>query len=198
MPEQLRKQVLGGLPRIWLLGCAVSLATVPVLGAESVPESVRACAAITDSLQRLVCYDREVAKYPASVANAAEKSAPAAQQNGTAQVTAPRPESNAAPGASAAVAPAPATTAPAPTTTAPAAAATAPSDGPVSAHIVSIEHHPNQLVLHLDNGQVWEEVQSVWGDLSLRAGDVVTIDRHFGSFWLNGAHVSSMKVERKN
>jgi hypothetical protein len=184
MPEQLRKQVLGGLPRIWLLGCAVSLATVPVLGAESLPESVRACAAITDSLQRLVCYDREVARFPAPVANAAQKSAPAAQQSGTAQATAPRPESNAAPGASAAVAPAP--------------AATAPSDGPVSARIVSIDRHPNEMVLHLDNGQVWQEIQSVWGDLSLHVGDVVTIDRHFGSYWLNGPHVSSMKVQRKS
>jgi len=190
MPEPLRKQIVGGLPRIWLLGCAVSLATVPVLAAESVPESVRACATITDSLQRLVCYDREVAKYPASVANAAQKSAPAAQQNGTAQTTAPRPESNAAP-----VAPAPATASAAAASTAPAAP---PADGPISAHIVTIEHHPNQLVLHLDNGQVWEEVQAVWGDLSLHVGDVVTIDRHFGSFWLNGAHVSSMKVQRKN
>ena len=190
MPEQLRKQVVGGLPRIWLLGCAFSLAAAPVLAAESVPESVHACAAITDSLQRLVCYDREVAKYPAFVASAAEKAAPAAQQNGTAQATAPRPESNAAP-----VAPAPATALAAAATT---AAATPPADGPISARIVTIEHHPNQLVLHLDNGQVWEEMQSVWGDLSLRAGDVVTIDRHFGSFWLNGAHVSSMKVQRKN
>jgi hypothetical protein len=195
MPEQLRKQVLGGLPRIWLLGCAVSLATVPVLGAESLPESVRACAAITDSLQRLVCYDREVARFPAPVANAAQKSAPAAQQSGTAQATAPRPESNAAPGASAAVAPAPAATAPA--AAAPATAA-APSDGPVSARIVSIDRHPNEMVLHLDNGQVWQEIQSVWGDLSLHVGDVVTIDRHFGSYWLNGPHVSSMKVQRKS
>jgi hypothetical protein len=54
------------------------------------------------------------------------------------------------------------------------------------------------LILHLDNGQVWQEVQSVSGDLSLKEGDAVTIDRHFGSFWLSGPHVSSMKVRQKS
>jgi hypothetical protein len=53
---------------VWVLGCVVSLTALPVLGAESLPASVRACAAIADSLQRLVCYDREVAKFPAPVA----------------------------------------------------------------------------------------------------------------------------------
>jgi len=54
------------------------------------------------------------------------------------------------------------------------------------------------MILHLDNGQVWQEVQSVSGDLSLKEGDSVTIDRHFGSYWLTGPHVSSMKVRQKS
>jgi hypothetical protein len=68
----------------------------------------------------------------------------------------------------------------------------------VIAHVVSIERVPNEMILHLDNGQVWQEVQSVPGDLSLREGDAVKIDRHFGSYWLSGPHVSSMKVRQKS
>jgi hypothetical protein len=62
--------------------------------------------------------------------------------------------------------------------------------------VVTIDHQPNELVLHLDNGQVWQEVQSVSGDLSLREGDTVKIERHLGSYWLRGPHVSSMKVRQ--
>jgi len=64
--------------------------------------------------------------------------------------------------------------------------------------VVSIERVPNEMVLHLDNGQVWQELQSVSGDLSLREGDTVKIDKHFGSYWLSGPHVSSMKVRQKS
>ena len=229
MPERVRKQVLGRLPRGWVLGCVASCAALPVMGAESLPASVKACSTITDSLQRLVCYDREVAKFPVSVAKATEKPAPVAQQaaSGEAggQVVASGGTAGTGTAAGSGVAagggPAGSSSAPGVVSSggsqAAAAAATdsqaglsgpdstakpnspsaAASDAPISAHIASIEHHPNQLVLHLDNGQVWEEVQSVWGDLSLHVGDVVKIDRHFGSYWLNGPHVSSMKVQRK-
>jgi hypothetical protein len=52
------------------------------------------------------------------------------------------------------------------------------------------------MVLHLDNGQVWQEVQGVSGDLSLREGDTVKIEKHLGAYWLSGPHVSSMKVRQ--
>jgi len=185
MPERLRKQVLGGLPRGWLLGCMASLAVVPALAAESLPASVRACAALTDSLQRLVCYDREVAKFPAPTAKA-EKSAPAAQQAQSGHDAAPAGQlavGGGSPGAGAAAASG--------------GSAIASGDDHVAAHIVSIDRQANEMILHLDNGQVWQEVQSVSGDLSLREGDAVKIDRHLGSFWLTGPHVSSMKVQRK-
>lgn len=226
--------VFGRLRRGWLLGCVASLAALPVVGAESLPASVRACSAITDSLQRLVCYDREVAKFPAPAAKAAEKSAPGGQQaagsqsavggaaavatNGGAQAAGAAADrgtvsASSAPGATSA----PATTSSgsghsaaattgaqaAPTSAASTAksnstsVAMASGDDHVTAHIVSIDHHPNEMILHLDNGQVWQEVQSVSGDLSLREGDAIKIDRHFGSFWLSGPHVSSMKVQRK-
>jgi hypothetical protein len=191
MPERLRKQVLGGLLRGWLLGCMASLAVVPALAAESLPASVRACAALTDSLQRLVCYDREVAKFPAPAAKA-EKSAPGAQQTVGVQGAASGQVASATPGAPGA------TNSPAPAANSDSnSVAVASGDEHVTAHIVSIDRQANEMILHLDNGQVWQEVQSVSGDLSLREGDAVKIDRHFGSFWLTGPHVSSMKVQRK-
>lgn len=63
--------------------------------------------------------------------------------------------------------------------------------------MVSIDRAPNEMVLHLDNGDVWEEVQSVAGDLSLKAGDNITIDKRLGSYWLTGPHVSGMKVRQR-
>jgi hypothetical protein len=60
-----------------LLGWAVSLSlwSLPAR-ADSLPASVRACAAESDSLRRLVCYDREVARY--SDTSAPTAAAPAA------------------------------------------------------------------------------------------------------------------------
>jgi hypothetical protein len=158
MPELLRKQVSARATRVRLLAWTISLAALPALAAvESLPASVRACAAETDSLRRLMCYDREVARFPAPVANAA----PAPQAT-------PTPPN------------------------------LPPTQAAVTARVVSIERVPNEMVLHLDNGQVWQELQSVSGDLSLREGDTVKIDKHFGSYWLSGPHVSSMKVRQKS
>jgi len=63
--------------------------------------------------------------------------------------------------------------------------------------VVGIDRSADTMVLHLDNGQAWEQTQAVAGDLSLKVGDSVTIDKHFGSYWLNGPHVSGMKVRQK-
>jgi len=63
--------------------------------------------------------------------------------------------------------------------------------------VVGIDRSPDDMVLHLDNGQAWEQMQAVTGDLSLKVGDTVTIDKHLGSYWLNGPHVSGMKVRQK-
>jgi hypothetical protein len=178
------------------------LAVLPAIGhaADSLPAGVRACAAITDVLQRLSCYDREVARYPAPQAGSAPTGAPAASaspmpapQAAAKVVTPPAASSSNTAGSSA-----PPATAGANTTAPAAGAAAADSSKHFVAHVVSIEHLPNEMILHLDNGQVWQEVQSVSGDLSLREGDAVTIDRHFGSSWLSGPHVSSMKVRQKS
>jgi hypothetical protein len=69
--------------------------------------------------------------------------------------------------------------------------------GHFSAHVVDIERTANEMILHLDNGQTWQEVQGTSGDLSLKAGDTIKIDKHLGSYWLSGPHVSGMKVRQK-
>ena len=197
MPEQLRKQVLGRSARVGLLAWAVSAVALPALvRADPLPASVRACAAVTDVLQRLACYDREVARYPAPAAKSSAPAQPAAPTSQSAPVT----QNSPAPQAAAEVSAPPATSdANAAKSSAPltASGATATAQQ-VVAHVVSIERVPNEMILHLDNGQVWQEVQSVPGDLSLREGDAVKIDKHFGSYWLSGPHVSSMKVRQKS
>jgi hypothetical protein len=54
------------------------------------------------------------------------------------------------------------------------------------------------MVLHLDNGQVWQQLQQVPGDLTLQVGDTVKIDKRLGSYWLTGPHVSGMKVRQRS
>ena len=196
MPELMRRRVLGlaatdwSRPWIrspWWLACVASLTALPALvhAADPLPASVRACAAIPDVLQRLSCYDREVARYPAPQAkSSAATGAPAA----TSPMVASSPQA-----AAKVVTPPAASGADATADT-----AAADSTKHFVAHLVSIERLPNEMILHLDNGQVWQEVQSVSGDLSLKEGDAVTIDRQFGSYWLTGPHVSSMKVRQKS
>lgn len=53
------------------------------------------------------------------------------------------------------------------------------------------------MVLHLDNGQVWQQIGRASGDLSLRVGDSVTIEKHLGSYWLSSRYVSNMQVRMK-
>jgi hypothetical protein len=200
MRELLRKQVLARSPRTWLLAWAISLATLPALArAESLPASVRACAIETDADRRLACYDREVARFPAPASKSTAKAAASPQpastpQAGSAAQAAPTPPPVPAPQAVVK----PAAAASSSDTGAPVAGNTPPSDPQhLTARVVSIERLPNEMILHLDNGQVWQEVQGVSGDLSLREGDTVKIDKHFGSYWLSGPHVASMKVRQK-
>ena len=193
----------GRLPRGWLLGCVVSLVGWPVLATELLPPSVRACSTITDRDERLACYDREVASFPAPAAKAAVKAAPVAQQAAGSHAAAAQEAANQAAAVQAGVATAqtglPGTNSAVANTKPDATpAAAAPDDTHILAHIVSIDRFPNEMILHLDNGQVWQQIQAVSGDLSLREGDGIKIDRHWGSYWLSGPHVSSMKVVRKS
>ena len=208
MARSLRAHVLG-------LALFVPVAMHPAFShADTLPASVRACAAETDSLKRLVCYDREVARYMepkptsqaapkrgAAAASTAVGSTSAAASTAPADAAAIAPSAPEAPAAPTGLAGTTASTAALPT--APATSGTsksgsaAPNRSHISAHVVSIDRAPNEMVLHLDNGQSWEQLQATSGDLSLQVGDTVKIDKHLGSWWLSGPHVSGMKVRQK-
>lgn len=72
------------------------------------------------------------------------------------------------------------------------------SSPPVTAQIASMERSPNAMVLHLDNGQVWQQIGRASGDLTLEVGDSVTIEKHLGSYWLSANHVSDMQVRLRS
>ena len=189
-----------------LLGWTLALATFATAAwaGETLPPSVRACSTLTDRDDRLACFDREVASFPDPNAPSQAAKAP---RSGAAPPEQHFPPATAA--SAAAPASAPTSTAPpaaSASTSASATAATPPTPakrvkadpaGRIAARVVSIDRSADTLVLHLDNGEAWEQMQAVSGDLSLKVGDNVTIDKHFGSFWLNGPHVSGMKVRQK-
>jgi len=191
MLESSAKRILAQSLQAGLLG--LSAITLPTLtwAAESLPESVRACTAETDRDQRLACFDREVARFPDPKVVQAAQSQPAAAPAPAARQAA-APSTNGAPAGTSAETPA--MTAEAPTASKAHSAAQKP--GHIVARLVSIDHVPNEMVLHLDNDQIWRQVQPVAGDLSLKVGDSVTIDKRLGSYWLTGPHVSGMKVRQ--
>jgi hypothetical protein len=53
------------------------------------------------------------------------------------------------------------------------------------------------MVVHLENGQTWEQAGPSSGGLELRQGDVVAIDRALGSWWFSGRQGDAIKVRRK-
>ena len=67
----------------------------------------------------------------------------------------------------------------------------------LTAHIIRLERSPDSMVLHLDNGQVWQQIGPASGDLSLREGDEVRIEKHLGGYWLSSRYVSDMQVRLK-
>ncbi len=166
-----------------LLACALSLTALPHVGnAESLPASVAACYSENDIHKRLSCYDREVGRF-----------------------VRPQPAVAAAGGVAAGVAISDVAPKPAPS------AHSVPGDEPketkndvaatdarhIAARVVSIEDHPDEIVLHLDNGQVWQQVQPAPADPYLRPGDAITIDKSMGSYWLSGRLGVAVKVQRR-
>jgi len=175
-------QTVKATGRIALVSSLAAWVFTPAVWAQTIPASVRACTLETDSLKRLVCFDKEVARYMGQ---------PPATQGAAPSPPAPPNRSTDPPAVAAA--PAPALPASAP----PAPAAPAP-DKPrhIAAHILSIEPFPDAMVVHLDNNQVWEQIQEAPADVNLHTGDPVTIDREMGSYWLSGKG-AAMKVRQK-
>jgi len=187
-----------------------ALASVPLLGsipaasfAQTVPSALRTCAAETDAGQRLDCYDREMARL------LAPRKQPKAGVNKLDQppsVT-PTQASSSRPTQASSLTPAQVpSSAPAQTPS----SASAPHrsslwkifSGGGAAHLTAriarLERWPDAMVLHLDNGQVWQQIGRASGDLSLQAGDSVTIEKHLGSYWLSSSHVSDMQVRLRS
>jgi len=175
----------------WLLMLgAVWAASAPA--ADSFAVGVLSCAAETDRDRRLDCYDRAVANYTAGLTSS-KRDIPAGP--------APTVAAGAASGA---------TVAPAASQASASSGASAPLGGSVaagtttagtstarhvSARIVSIDHFPDYVVLHLDNQQTWKQVSDSPGGLVLRTGDPVTVDKQMGSYWLSGPKGEAVQVK---
>ena len=171
------------------------LAPTLCLRAQGLPASVAACAEETDVLKRLSCFDREVARYrPQPRAALGPSGAP------------PQAPAIAPPAAPPAAAPAAAQAAAAPaavTAVAPVGAVASPPGKSVDpaasgARITAIDTYPDGVVLHLDNGQVWQEDEDTPVDLGLRVGDTVTLERVVGAYWVTGRHGATAKVRLKS
>jgi hypothetical protein len=200
MPELLPNGLSRQLRLLAMLSAsALSLYALPVPSfaqTQTVPAGLRACTAESDPSRRLACYDREMARL--SPARRPTESAPAP----------PLPDRTADP--MRAAAPAPNTLNPAPAAPAVASEGPAPTTATrlkrifassgswqMTARVARLDRSPDAMVLHLDNGQVWQQVGRASGDLSLQAGDSVTIEKHLGSYWLSSRYVSNMKVRQE-
>jgi hypothetical protein len=180
----------------------VMVAALPRTGlaAETLPASVRACRAEPDSLKRLICFDKETARYDAAAAgsDAPHESVPSPGSSAPAPSSIPAPVSQ-SPSSAARVGSA-AVSAPASVPDQDASAdepKPPPKPKHFQANIVGIEDKADEVVVHLDNGQVWEQEQPATADLNLQRGETVTIDRELGSYWLSGRNGAVMKVHLK-
>ncbi|MGP8229051.1 MAG: hypothetical protein ACLQUM_06805 [Steroidobacteraceae bacterium] len=181
-----------------LMVCSMLLtgAAAP-LHAQSLADQLKQCAAQADDAQRLNCYDR-IARppAPATAGAAAPRSAPATIPPTAAVPSAPAPI------------PAPGEAAPAAAPNSN-AAAFGISNGPlaakrqtqslksISAVVATVTTRPRgELVVTLDNGQVWQQLMAV-DYFPLEPGDTVEISSGaLGSYVLSAPSKRSTKVTR--
>ena len=172
-----------------LLVWATTLALPAAAAAESLPAGVRSCTAETDPDRRLACFDREVARFPVPAAKAAAPSAPMAT-----------------PAAGETSLPSTANVATANTATAPVEtskpqqqpSAKKDSQQRVTARIVTIKRSPSEMLLTLDNGQVWEQMDDTMVTAGRMTNPKVTITRGLlNSFYISVEGVSdSVEIKR--
>jgi hypothetical protein len=179
MPD-IRLVILSALPPIGLASC-VLLMGVPAF-ADSLPPSVRACIGEADATRRLTCYDREVARAIAPPDTFA--STPVVPPS-----LVPPPISRPVPAAAPPAALAPATSPPMP-----AAAAPAGTPRHLSAKVSTVRQAGDDLIVTLDDGEVWEQSVPGASQLNLRAGDVVKLDRAMGSWFLSNQYGDTIQV----
>ena len=178
------------------------------------PPLIRACLAEADSGQRLDCYDREVARLlmppdhstpgqaattlpvppvlRGCIADADAGRRRDCYDREVARMIMPPERPGAAPLARAPADAAPVSPPVAPPAPPPAPVAAAPTH--LSAHVTRLESGGDRLVVHLDNGQAWEQSQAGSLDLALRNGDLVKVDRQLGSWWLTDRYGETLQV----
>jgi hypothetical protein len=133
--------------------------------ADTLPASVRACIGEADAARRLTCYDREIARVIA-------------------------PPDTFAPAATAPAVPAPAITTSASRGTPPPAAPARHLIAKVSA----VRQSGDNLIVTLDNGDVWEQSAPATSQLNLRPGDTVKLDREMASWFLSNRYGDNIQV----
>jgi hypothetical protein len=137
--------------------------------ADTLPASVRACIGEADPGRRLTCYDREIARVIA-------------------------PPDTFAPVATA------------PTGAAPAVANSSLRDAPPPAaparHLVgkvsAVRQSGDNLIVTLDNGDVWEQSAPATSQLNLRPGDTVKLDREMASWFLSNRYGDNIQVRLRH
>jgi hypothetical protein len=178
----------------WVVGVLVWSTSWSVWAADSFAAGVLSCAAESDRERRLDCYDRAVASYTAALSSAPRTpattgAAPAPPVVGAVARVAPA----AAPGSSGTAASADASNPSSPPASA--AGKSAPLPKHIAARIVSIDHFPEYVVVHLDNQQTWKQVSDSSGSATLHTGELITIDREVGTYWLAGAKGDAVQVK---
>jgi hypothetical protein len=205
MPELPTPRFSAQLRRMMLsLACTLPVCGLPAgVSAQSVPAGLRACTAESDSGRRLACYDREMARLSATPAPTTGRAA------GPTPAEPDLPSSSATQTPHAAMPPSATSKVTSREPPATDRERSTPRHAPpwkilaggapwqVTARVVSLDRWPDAMVLHLDNGQVWRQIGRASGDLSLRTGDSVKIEKHFGSYWLSSRYVSNMQVRRE-
>jgi hypothetical protein len=195
MPRSDRRHPAAVVSGLALLGAALTQVLVPVARADSLPASIRACAQESDSLKRLICFDKEVARYNDQPSAGAPPAASSSGRDLRSQPTTPTvkpgpPREDRSDSSGSVQTPSTAATSP---------PAQTPASPPrhITARILSIENFPDAIVVHLDNGQVWQQIQEATASVSLRPGDTVSIDREMAAFWLSGKDGVAVKVRQK-
>ncbi len=189
-------------------GAAVATATLvcvtqPLANAQGVPEPFRACAAEADDARRLACFDAAVAQLDKGAGRDANADVPAAPTVASPAAAAP---AIVPPGAAAQ------STAPAAATTAAAAQTLSPEERfglrddskrektgemtELAATATAISAKPHgELVITLDNGQVWAEI-APGSTMRLKVGDPVKIEAGSMRSFILIANGRSSKVTR--
>jgi hypothetical protein len=165
--------------RLLMFDCALGIQQAV---AQGVPTAVAACMGEHDSAKRLACYDREVGR-AADASRDSLRSAPVGAR------TAPQAAPERSPEQTFGMTPQ--------LQQKESGARKSPTLDKLTAHIASIASKPRgEMIVTLDNGQVWEEAE-VTSHLDLHPGDEVTLRKGMlGAFYMSSRQVRGLRVKR--